>query len=143
MHGDLASLPVRRYNFARHRLRARYCARPRLADRSGSGLSQDLALGRRNTGRRSERLTIHNIGHQGKYPASDYDYLGLQHDNFTPAKFEDFGGINMLKGGIVYADLVTTVSPTYAVETRTDIGGAARSGPERQGWEILGHPQRD
>ena len=69
-------------------------------------------------------LTIHNIGHQGKYPASDYDYLGLQRDNFTPAKFEDFGGINMLKGGIVYADLVTTVSPTYAVETRTDIGGA-------------------
>ena len=69
-------------------------------------------------------LTIHNIGHQGKYPASDYDYLGLQRENFTPAKFEDFGGINMLKGGIVYADLVTTVSPTYAVETRTDIGGA-------------------
>ena len=69
-------------------------------------------------------LTIHNIGHQGKYQASDYDYLGLQRDNFTPAKFEDFGGINMLKGGIVYADLVTTVSPTYAVETRTDIGGA-------------------
>jgi starch synthase len=69
-------------------------------------------------------LTIHNIGHQGKYPASNYDYLGLQRDNFTSAKFEDFGGINMLKGGIVYADLVTTVSPTYAIETRTDIGGA-------------------
>ena len=69
-------------------------------------------------------LTIHNIGHQGKYPASDYEYLGLQRQNFIPAKFEDFGGINMLKGGIVYADLVTTVSPTYAVETRNDIGGA-------------------
>ena len=68
-------------------------------------------------------LTIHNIGHQGKYPASNYDYLGLQRDNFTSAKFEDFGAVNLLKGGIVYADLVTTVSPTYAVETRTDIGG--------------------
>jgi starch synthase len=69
-------------------------------------------------------LTIHNIGHQGKYPGSDYDYLGLQRDNFTPEKFEDHGAVNMLKGGIVYADLVTTVSPTYSVETRTDIGGA-------------------
>ena len=68
-------------------------------------------------------LTIHNIGHQGKYPASDYDYLGLHRENFVPARFEDFGAINMLKGGIVYADLVTTVSPTYAVETRGDIGG--------------------
>ncbi len=69
-------------------------------------------------------LTIHNIGHQGKYPASDYDYLGLHRENFTAARFEDFGAINMLKGGIAYADLVTTVSPTYAAETRTDIGGA-------------------
>jgi starch synthase len=69
-------------------------------------------------------LTIHNIGHQGKYPAADYDYLGLHRENFTAERFEDFGGINMLKGGIVYADLVTTVSPTYADETRTDIGGA-------------------
>ena len=69
-------------------------------------------------------LTIHNIGHQGKYPASDYDYLGLGRENFTAAKFEDFGGVNMLKGGIVYADLATTVSPTYAAETRNEIGGA-------------------
>ncbi len=68
-------------------------------------------------------LTIHNIGHQGKYPASDYDYLGLHRENFIPARFEDFGAINMLKGGIVYADLVTTVSPTYADETRGEIGG--------------------
>jgi starch synthase len=69
-------------------------------------------------------LTIHNIGHQGKYPASDYPYLGLHQENFTATRFEDFGAINMLKGGIAYADVVTTVSPTYAAETRTDIGGA-------------------
>ena len=93
---------------------------------------------RRGIGQRGERLTIHNIGHQGKYPASNYDYLGLQRDNFTSGKFEDFGGINMLKGGIVYADLVTTVSPTYAIETRTDIGGGARSGPQRQGGRLMG-----
>jgi starch synthase len=68
-------------------------------------------------------LTIHNLAHQGKWPAEDYDYLGLQRSNFTGDKLEDFGEINFLKGGIYFADLVTTVSPTYAVESRTPIGG--------------------
>lgn len=64
-------------------------------------------------------LTIHNIAYQGVYNAVHYDYLGLQRSNFTPDKFEDHGQINFLKGGIVYADMVTTVSPTAARETRT------------------------
>jgi starch synthase len=68
-------------------------------------------------------LTIHNIAYQGVYPASDFAYLGLQTGNFTPEKFEDHGGVNFLKGGIHYADVVNTVSPTYAVETRAPIGG--------------------
>ena len=68
-------------------------------------------------------LTIHNIGYQGIYGAEHYDYFGLQWSNFTPDKFEDHGQINLLKGGIHYADLVTTVSPTYAGETRTPEGG--------------------
>ncbi|MGC9398760.1 MAG: glycogen synthase GlgA [Anaerolineae bacterium] len=70
-------------------------------------------------GRAASLLTIHNIGYQGVYDAADYDYLGLQWDNFTSDKFEDHGRINFLKGGIYYADLVNTVSPTYAAETRT------------------------
>ncbi|MCD4738144.1 MAG: glycogen synthase GlgA [Anaerolineae bacterium] len=64
-------------------------------------------------------LTIHNIGYQGVYDAQDYNYLGLQVGNFTSDKFEDHGRINFLKGGIYYADLVNTVSPTYADETCT------------------------
>jgi starch synthase len=64
-------------------------------------------------------LTIHNVGYQGKYPASDYDYTGLQWGNFTAEKFEDHGAMNYLKGGIYYADMVNTVSPNYARETRT------------------------
>ncbi|MCJ7703005.1 MAG: glycogen/starch synthase, partial [Anaerolineales bacterium] len=56
-------------------------------------------------------------------PADDYAYTGLQWGNFTSEKFEDNGGMNYLKGGIHYADVVTTVSPTYANETRTPIGG--------------------
>lgn len=63
-------------------------------------------------------LTIHNIGYQGVYGAEHYDYLGLQWGNFITDKFEDHGRINFLKGGIVYADMVNTVSPTYADETR-------------------------
>lgn len=68
-------------------------------------------------------LTIHNLAYQGVYSAEHYDYLGLQPGNFTSDKFEDHGRINFLKGGIVYADVVNTVSPTYANETRTPEGG--------------------
>lgn len=68
-------------------------------------------------------LTIHNISYQGVYPAEHYDYLGLQWGNFTGDRFEDHGRINFLKGGIQFADVVNTVSPTYADETRTPDGG--------------------
>jgi len=68
-------------------------------------------------------LTIHNIGYQGKYPADHYPYSGLGPWNFISDKFEDFGDINFLKGGIQYADYVTTVSPTYAQDILTPDGG--------------------
>ncbi|MBN1888650.1 MAG: glycogen synthase GlgA [Thermoflexales bacterium] len=68
-------------------------------------------------------LTIHNIGYQGVYNAAYYDYLGLQWGNFTPDKFEDHKRVNFLKGGIQYSDVVNTVSPSYANETRTPEGG--------------------
>ena len=64
-------------------------------------------------------LTIHNIGYQGKYPKNDYSYLGFREEDFNQYVFEDFGGINLLKGGIHFADIVNTVSPTYANETLT------------------------
>ena len=68
-------------------------------------------------------LTIHNVAYQGVYDKEAYDYLGLRWDNFTSDKFEDHGKINFLKGGIIYADMVNTVSPTYANESRTPAGG--------------------
>lgn len=70
-------------------------------------------------GKAASVFTIHNLAYQGKYPAEHLDYLGLQWANFKSDKFEDHGGLNFLKGGIQYADMVTTVSPTYANETRT------------------------
>jgi starch synthase len=74
-------------------------------------------------GRAASVLTIHNVAHQGVYPADAYGYLGLQSGNFTATRFEDHGRVNMLKGGIVYSDMTNTVSPSYAAETRTPMGG--------------------
>lgn len=68
-------------------------------------------------------LTIHNIGYQGKFDPSVLSFYGLGADYLTPDRFEDFGGVNLLKAGIQYADAITTVSPTYAHEIRGPIGG--------------------
>ncbi len=68
-------------------------------------------------------LTIHNLAYQGKYSKEYYDYLGMGEINFTPDKFECLGAINLLKGGIYYADVINTVSPGYARETLTTEGG--------------------
>jgi len=68
-------------------------------------------------------LTIHNIGYQGIYSAEHFAYSGLGWNNFTSDKFEDYGRINLLKGGIHYADVVTTVSKKYVWETKyTEMG---------------------
>lgn len=64
-------------------------------------------------------LTIHNIAYQGIYGAEHLDYTGLNRENFKPEIFEDRGRMNYLKGGIYFADMVNTVSPTYARETRS------------------------
>lgn len=65
-------------------------------------------------------FTIHNLLYQGIYP---YEVLGelleLGHQYFTPEGLEFYGNVNFMKGGIVYADHVTTVSPTYAREIQT------------------------
>jgi starch synthase len=68
-------------------------------------------------------LTIHNIGYQGKYDANVMPYLGLGAEHFTPDKFEDYGKANLLKGGIWFADALTTVSPAHAKEILGPVGG--------------------
>jgi starch synthase len=74
-------------------------------------------------GRAASVLTIHNIAHQGAYDGGVYPYLGLGGDSFTADKFEDHGRVNLLKGGIHFADMVNTVSPTHAREVTTPFGG--------------------
>lgn len=65
-------------------------------------------------------LTIHNIAYQGHYPYSTFEKAGFHPVDFTPDKFEYYGGISFLKSGIVFADNINTVSPHYAQEVQTD-----------------------
>ena len=61
-------------------------------------------------------LTIHNIAFQGNFPASSMEALSLDPGGFTQTGFEYYGQISFLKGGLMAADQITTVSPTYARE---------------------------
>lgn len=68
-------------------------------------------------------LTIHNIAFHGLAPAKALKTLKLPSDAFGPNGFEYWGQISALKGGLIFADALTTVSPTYARElTRADFG---------------------
>ncbi len=69
-------------------------------------------------------MTIHNLKFQGIWNIPTVqDTTGLDPSYFTPDKLEAFGDANYLKGGIVYADRVTTVSRTYAEEIQTPFYG--------------------
>jgi starch synthase len=73
-------------------------------------------------------LTMHNIGYQGQFPAASFPGLGLPSRLFSVEGLEFWGKINFLKGGIVFADQVTTVSPTYAREIQTPAFGYGLEG---------------
>ena len=64
-------------------------------------------------------LTIHNAGYQGKFPPVTTERLLLPWDVFTMDKVEQFDNFNFLKGGLVYSDILTTVSRKYAQEIQT------------------------
>ncbi len=68
-------------------------------------------------------LTIHNLAYQGSYGPRDYSFLALGDGNFTGDRFENYQGVNILKGGIFFADAINAVSPTYAREILSEPGG--------------------
>lgn len=73
--------------------------------------------------------TIHNIKFQGRwYVDAIRDVTGLDSSYFTIDKLESYGNANLLKGGIVYADHITTVSETYAKEIQSTEGGEGLDG---------------
>ncbi len=73
-------------------------------------------------------FTIHNLAYQGVFWHYDMPMTGLGWDLFTPAGIEFYGKLNFLKGGLVFSDLLTTVSRTYAREICTAAFGAGLEG---------------
>ena len=64
-------------------------------------------------------FTIHNLAYQGVFSTDWLGTLGLGPDVMSVGGLEYWAQISLLKGGIVYADVITTVSPTYAKEIQT------------------------
>ncbi|MEP6959229.1 MAG: glycogen synthase GlgA [Nitrospirota bacterium] len=86
-------------------------------------------------------LTLHNVGYQGLFPGEQFENTGLPPSLFTPAGLEYYGSVNLLKGGIIFADYVTTVSPTYAREILTPEFGFGLEGVLRnRADQLLGIP---
>jgi starch synthase len=73
-------------------------------------------------------LSVHNAGFQGHFPRESVADLGLPASLYNWRQLEWHGRMNMLKGGAVFADAVTTVSPTHAHELRTPAGGFGLDG---------------
>jgi len=64
-------------------------------------------------------LTIHNLAYQGLFPKEKFPLLGLDWSLFSINGLEFYDKINLLKGGIVFADAITTVSHRYSIEIQT------------------------
>jgi starch synthase len=73
-------------------------------------------------------ITIHNIAYQGLFPVANFDITGLPKDMCTAEGLEYWGKINLLKSGIVFSDLITTVSERYSKEIRTEEYGYGLEG---------------
>jgi starch synthase len=76
-------------------------------------------------------FTIHNLGYQGQFPAAVLDRAGIPPEVYNPAGLEYYGDVNLLKGGLVYSDYLTTVSKKYAEEIQTPEFGFGLDGVVR------------
>ena len=85
-------------------------------------------LGFSGNARSATLMAIHNIAFQGLFPAATVGPLGLPAQSFSIEGVEFHGQLSFLKGGIVYADRVSTVSPTYAQEIQTEEQGCGLGG---------------
>lgn len=73
-------------------------------------------------------FTIHNIGYQGLFPPEVMPEISISKDLFRVEGLEYYGKVNLLKGGIVFSDHVSTVSQKYAQEIQTDEFGHGLEG---------------
>lgn len=77
-------------------------------------------------------FTIHNLGYQGVFWHWDMRLTGLSWDVFTPEGLEFWGKMNLLKAGLVYSDVINTVSATYSREIQTPEYGHGLDGVLRK-----------
>ncbi len=82
-------------------------------------------------------ITIHNLGYQGLFWHLDMPLTGLGWEFFNMENLEFYGKINLLKAGIVFSDIVTTVSKTYAKEILTEQYGFGLHGVLKKRQEDL------
>ena len=85
-------------------------------------------------------LSLHNIGYQGRFDFGLVaDMLGIDSSLNSPDYLEFHGGVNFLKGGMVFADKLVTVSPSYAEEIKTPYYGEGLNGVlEKRGDDLVG-----
>jgi starch synthase len=81
--------------------------------------------------------TIHNLAYQGLFPAEIFPHMELPLPLFVPSGIEYYGQVNFMKAGLLYADYLTTVSPTYAEEICTPGFGAGLDGVLQSRSDLL------
>lgn len=81
-------------------------------------------------------FTIHNIAYQGIFPHRQYNQLGLDPALYADT-FEFYGKVNLMKAGLLFADHITTVSPTYSHEIKTKEYGFGLDGVIKKRQKVL------
>ena len=82
-------------------------------------------------------MTVHNLAFQGIFDAALLERLELPRATFAIEGVEFYGRLSFLKGGLVYADAISTVSPTYAREILTEELGCGLDGVLRERRGVL------
>ena len=82
-------------------------------------------------------FTIHNMGYHGQFARDVLDRVGIPATVFHPEGLEFYGSVNLLKGGLVYSDYLTTVSRKYSEEIQTREFGHGLDGVARKRAECL------
>ena len=82
-------------------------------------------------------MTVHNLAYQGLFDAALLERLELPPATFAIEGLEFYGRLSFLKGGLVYSDAISTVSPTYAREIQTEEFGCGLEGVLRERRGVL------
>lgn len=85
-------------------------------------------------------LTLHNLAYQGVFTKDALFLAGFGWTHFTPERLEYYGSMNFLKAGLVYADKLNTVSPSYAgeIQAHTEFGRGLEGVLRRRSADLVG-----